>query len=79
MLRVRSAAGALPAIVSALVTAGLLTGAMVAVESAGCAEPGRYVVRPGGYELVGGCVKHGDLPVPPQQPTPAMPDPAIRN
>ncbi|MBA2308187.1 MAG: hypothetical protein H0W01_02535 [Pseudonocardiales bacterium] len=80
MLRVRSASGALPVIVSALVAAGLLTGAAVAVQSAGCDDPGRYVLRQGGYELVGGCLEPGDLPVPPQTQTPAPgTDAAIRN
>jgi hypothetical protein len=79
MLRVRSASGALPVIMSALVAAGLLTGAAVAVQSAGCDDPGRYVLRQGGYELVGGCLAPGDLPVPPQRPAPAKADPAIRN
>jgi hypothetical protein len=79
MLRVRSASGALSVIVSTLVAAGLVTGAAVAVQSAGCDDPGRYVLRHGGYELVGGCLEPGDLPVPPEMPTPAGTDPAIRN
>ncbi len=79
MLRVRSASGALSVIVSALVAAGLVTGAAVAVMSAGCDDPGRYVLRHGGYELVGGCLEPGDLPVPPAKPAPAGTDPAIRN
>ncbi len=82
MPRVRSAAGALSLVVSALVAAGLVTGATVAVQSAGCDDPGRYVLRHGGYELVGGCLEPGDLPVPPLAPAPtpsSRPDPALRD
>lgn len=50
--------------VVALVAAALLSGAAAyTVHQAGCQDPGRYELRKHGYELVGGCVEPGDLPV----------------
>lgn len=50
-----------------LAAAALLTGAAVlTVSEAECDDPGRYVQQAGGgYELVGGCLEPGDLPVGP--------------
>ena len=54
-----------------LVAAALAAVAVVTVEQAGCDDPGRYELRAGGYELVGGCVAPGDIVV--HGPTPARP------
>jgi hypothetical protein len=65
-------------VVSVLVAAALAAIAVVTVERAGCDDPGRYVVGSRGYELVGGCVEPGDLPVSPAVPAaqnPSSPDP----
>jgi hypothetical protein len=45
----------------------LLTGtAAFTIDRAECDDPGRYVEQSGGgYELVGGCLEPGDLPVGP--------------
>ncbi|HEY2203175.1 MAG TPA: hypothetical protein VGH99_01675 [Pseudonocardia sp.] len=51
--------------VSLLVAAAMATIAFFTVQQAGCHDPGQYVARPGGYELVGGCVEPNDLPVAP--------------
>lgn len=58
---------ALAPIVATLAAAALLTGAaVVTVAEAECDDPGRYVQQAdGGYELVGGCLEPGDLPVGP--------------
>ena len=58
---------ALAPIVAALAAAALLSGAAAyTVQQAGCDNPGHYVQqRDGGYELVGGCLEPGDLPVGP--------------
>jgi hypothetical protein len=57
-------------VVSALVAAAMSAIAVVTVNHAGCTEPGRYVQHDGQYELVGGCLEPGDLPVAPE----AQPD-----
>jgi hypothetical protein len=58
-------------VVSALVAAAMSAIAVVTVTHAGCSEPGRYVQHGGQYELVGGCLEPGDLPVAPDtQPLP---------
>jgi hypothetical protein len=55
-----------------LLAAGVLAVlAILTVRSAGCDDPGRYELRGGTYELVGGCIAPGDVLVP--QPTPAPP------
>lgn len=54
-----------------VVAAALTTIAVATVREAGCDDPGHYIMVPGGYELVGGCVKPGDLVVP--EPVPAPP------
>jgi hypothetical protein len=58
---------ALAPIAATVAAAALLTGAAVfTVTQAECDDPGRYVQRVGGgYELVGGCLEPGDLPVGP--------------
>jgi hypothetical protein len=57
---------ALAPIVATLAAGALLSGAAVfTVQQAGCDNPGQYVQRDGGYELVGGCLEPGDLPVGP--------------
>lgn len=58
---------ALAPIAATLTAAALLTGAaVVTVARAECDDPGRYVQQAGGgYELVGGCLEPGDLPVGP--------------
>jgi hypothetical protein len=58
---------ALAPIAATLAAAALLSGAAVfTVEQAECDDPGRYVQQDGGgYELVGGCLEPGDLPVGP--------------
>ncbi len=76
----RPAGGLLSGVVAALVAGALVAGATLTVAQAGCDEPGRYVLRPTGYELVGGCLEPGDLPVPPPSPTPSPdPDPVFRD
>ncbi|MEJ3653716.1 hypothetical protein WEH80_12100 [Actinomycetes bacterium KLBMP 9759] len=57
-----------------LVVAGALAAvAVVTVERAGCADPGRYELVGDHYELVGGCIAAGDIVVPePVPPTPAI-------
>lgn len=53
-------------IVATVAAAALLSGAAVfTVQQAGCDDPGRYVQHDRGYELVGGCLEPGDLPVGP--------------
>ncbi|MGH3917252.1 MAG: hypothetical protein ACRDTC_28140 [Pseudonocardiaceae bacterium] len=48
------------------VVVGLLTGAaVVTANEAACDEPGRYVLAPGGVQLVGGCLPPEELPVAP--------------
>ncbi|MGH3566709.1 MAG: hypothetical protein ACRDRH_11890 [Pseudonocardia sp.] len=65
MARVRALAPLLAAVALAVV-------AVVTVRGAGCADPGRYESRTGGYELVGGCVAPGDIVVlNPGPPTPS--------
>ncbi len=78
MASVRTGSGAGSIVVSALVAGVLAAIAVITVEQAGCDDPGHYVVGPRGYELVGGCVEPGDLPVSPSGPrAPAVgtPDP----
>ncbi|MHA6796653.1 hypothetical protein ACVGVM_24535 [Pseudonocardia bannensis] len=62
----------LRAVVPLLGAAVLAVIAVVTVREAGCDDPGRYVLRGGGYELVGGCIAPGDivLPEPPATPPP---------
>jgi hypothetical protein len=55
-----------------LLAAGVLAAlAVLTVRSAGCDDPGRYELRGGAYELVGGCIAPGDVLVP--HPTPTAP------
>ena len=66
--------------VSVLVAAVMATIAFITVQHAGCDDPGRYVIRGTGYELIGGCVESSDLPVAPDiVPAPAPPAPDIRS
>jgi hypothetical protein len=64
MSRVRTAA---PVVVAAALTLV----AVLTVRDAGCDEPGRYELRGGSYEIVGGCFEPGDLVV--HGPAPAAP------
>ncbi|QFZ16686.1 hypothetical protein [Saccharothrix syringae] len=53
-------------LVGAVATAAALTGAaFFTVAHAGCAETGRFVVRDGAVEFVGGCVDGQELPAEP--------------
>jgi hypothetical protein len=66
--------------VSLLVAAAMAAIAFITVQQAGCHDPGHYVVRGDGYELVGGCVEANDLPVAPNTvPAPAAPAPDARS
>jgi hypothetical protein len=57
---------ALAPTVAALAAGALLSGAAVyTVQRAGCDDPGYYVRNADTVELVGGCLKPGDLPVGP--------------
>ncbi|MEU4800743.1 hypothetical protein [Actinosynnema sp. NPDC023587] len=57
-------------LVGAVATAVALTGAaFFTVAHADCADTGRYVVRDGVVELVGGCVDGADLPAVPKLDT----------
>jgi hypothetical protein len=71
-----SAAGARwSVVVSLLVAAAMATIAFITVHQAGCHDPGRYLVRSDGYQLVGGCVEANDLPISPDlTPTPPTSD-----
>jgi hypothetical protein len=59
-------------VVSLLVAVAMATIAFITVHQAGCPDPGRYIVRDDGYELVGGCLEPTDLPISPDF-TPAPP------
>lgn len=61
----RTVGGGWSVAVTLVVTAVMATIAVVTVRQAGCDDPGRYVATAGGYELVGGCLVPGDLPVTP--------------
>jgi hypothetical protein len=63
-------------VVSLVVAAAMAAIAFVTVQQAGCHDPGRYVARGDGYELIGGCVEPDDLPIAPDTaPTqPSAPD-----
>ncbi|HWN35524.1 MAG TPA: hypothetical protein VNP03_22425 [Pseudonocardia sp.] len=61
-------------VVSLLVAAAMATIAFITVQQAGCHNPGQYIARGTGYELVGGCIEPNDLPIAPDT-TPA-PQPA---
>jgi hypothetical protein len=52
-------------VVSLLVAAAMATIAFVTVRQAGCPDPGRYVARDYGYELIGGCLDATDLRITP--------------
>jgi hypothetical protein len=59
-----------------LLAAGVLALlAVLTVRSAGCDDPGRYELRGGTYELVGGCIAPGDVLVPAPAPAPAAAEP----
>jgi hypothetical protein len=69
-------------LVTGIVTAAALSGAAVlAVLESGCDEPGSYLSHDGVVELIGGCLKPGDLPVSPRHPADIRPlgssDPAL--
>jgi len=57
-----------------VLTAAMVTGAVVSVLGAGCPDPGRLVTRTDGtLELVGGCISARDLVVP-GAPLSTLPD-----
>ncbi|GEL19555.1 hypothetical protein [Pseudonocardia asaccharolytica] len=60
----------LRAVVPLLCAGVLAVLAVLTVRSAGCADPGHYEFRGGGYELVGGCIAPSDLVLPGQPVTP---------
>jgi len=62
------------AVAPLLVATVLTVMAVLTVRGAGCEDPGRYEPRPGGYELVGGCIAPGDMVVPHRRPTEAPVD-----
>ncbi|GAA1841943.1 hypothetical protein GCM10009836_21650 [Pseudonocardia ailaonensis] len=73
-MRARGLAGPRAVVVPLLAAAVLGTVAVVAVQEAGCSDPGHYVAVSGGYELVGGCFSPQDLMVPATpEPAPALP------
>ncbi|MBA3906754.1 MAG: hypothetical protein H0X35_08755 [Pseudonocardiales bacterium] len=56
-----------------LVATVLALAAVLTVQRAACADPGRYVaVGSGDYVLVGGCIAPGDIVVPDHAPSPAV-------
>lgn len=60
--------------IAPLIVAAALTAVAVAtVQQAGCDDPGHYELGAHGYELVGGCIAPGDLPIPEPAPQPAPP------
>jgi hypothetical protein len=65
-------------VVSLLVAAAMATIAFLTVHQAGCHDPGRYLARDDGYELVGGCIEANDLPIAPEI-TPVPPSPDVRS
>jgi hypothetical protein len=65
----RAAASRLRAVLVAAAAAAALVGAAAAtVTQAGCDQPARYVPDGAGYQLVGGCLQAGDVPVAPHHP-----------
>lgn len=64
----------MPVVVTTAVAAVLACAAILTANHAACAEPGSYVLAPGGVQLVGGCLRSNDLPVaPPVDHQPAAP------
>jgi hypothetical protein len=63
----------MPIVVTTAVAAGLACAAIVTADQAACDDPGRYVLAPGGVQLVGGCLHSDDLPVAPPMPPPPRP------
>jgi len=62
-----------PVVVTTAVAAVLACAAIATAHHAACDDPGSYVLAPGGVQLVGGCLRSDDLPVPPaphEQPAP---------
>ena len=55
----------MPVVVTTAVAAVLAFAALVTANQAACDDPGSYVLAPGGVQLVGGCLRSDDLPVPP--------------
>lgn len=66
----------LRAIAPLMVAAALAAIAVATVQGAGCDDPGRYELRTGGYELVGGCIAPGDIIVPDSPSRPSLPSDA---
>ncbi len=65
-----------PVAATVAVAAVLAGAAAVTANRAGCDDPGSWVVRDGGVDLVGGCLDSTDLPVaPPTQPALDVPAP----
>jgi len=65
----------MPVAATVAVAAVLAGAAAVTADRAGCEDPGSWVVRGGGVDLVGGCLDRADLPVapPPGRPAPDAP------
>ncbi len=63
----------MPIAVTTAVAVGLACAAIVTADQAACDDPGRYVLAPGGVQLVGGCLRSDDLPVAPPAPSPPRP------
>lgn len=66
----------MPVAVPSAVAAMLACAAVVTANQAACDEPGRYVLAPGGVQLVGGCLHRDDLPVAPPADEQFPPPPA---
>ncbi|MDT7585976.1 MAG: hypothetical protein QOE32_3526 [Pseudonocardiales bacterium] len=66
-------------VVSLLVAAAMAAIAFITVQQAGCPNPGQYVARGDGYELVGGCVEPNDLPIAPDAVPAPQPAPDARS
>jgi hypothetical protein len=66
-------------VVSLVVAAAMAAIAFVTVQQAGCHDPGRYVARGDGYELIGGCVEPDDLPIAPDTLPTQAPAPDTRS
>jgi len=63
----------MPVAATVAVAAVLASAAAVTADRAGCEDPGSWVVRGEGVDLVGGCLDRADLPVAPP-PAPSAPD-----
>lgn len=67
----------MPVAVTTAVAALLAGAAVFTADQAACDEPGRYVLAPGGVQLVGGCLQEDQLPVAPPLDLQAPQGPAV--